>query len=223
MFAKQVNDRPMKDIAIYGAGGFGREVACLLKRINSVSPQWNLLGFFDDGITAGTTNEYGSVLGGLEVANEWDRPISVVFAIGSPKVVYRLYESITNPNIDFPNLIAPDVLIVDQDNFSMGKGNIISYGCLFSCNTHIGNFNMFNGFITVGHDAVVGDFNAFMPSVRISGGVSVGNRNFFGVNSVVLQYIPIGNDTVIGGSSLIIRKTKDGNTYVGIPAQIVKY
>lgn len=53
----------MKDIAIYGAGGFGREVACLLRRINEQAPQWNLIGFFDDDITLiGTQNEYGEVL-----------------------------------------------------------------------------------------------------------------------------------------------------------------
>lgn len=213
----------MKDIAIYGAGGFGREVACLIKRINSISPKWNLLGFFDDRIPVGTANEYGSVLGGFETANGWNSPLDVVFAIGSPAVVDKLSKAITNVNIDFPNVIAPDATIVDRANFSMGRGNIISYGCLFSCNTHIGNFNIFNGFIIVGHDTVFGDCNAVMPSVHISGGVSVGNRNFFGVNSVVLQYVRIGNDTVIGGSSLIIRKTKDGNTYVGNPAQIVKY
>lgn len=212
----------MKDIAIYGAGSFGREVACLLKRINSVSPQWNLLGFFDNKVPAASSNEYGPYLGDLETANKWGSPISLVFAIASPKDVDKYYKSITNPNIDFPNLIAPDVLIVDQENFSIGKGNIISYGCLFSCNTHIGDFNIFNGFITVGHDAFIGDCNAFMPSVRISGGVAIGNRNYFGVNSVVLQQIRIGNDTIIGGSSLIIRKTKDGNTYIGVPAQMVK-
>ena len=38
----------MNNIAIYGAGGFGREVACLIKRINEKSPTWNLIGFFDD-------------------------------------------------------------------------------------------------------------------------------------------------------------------------------
>ena len=211
----------MKDIAIYGAGSFGREVACLLKRINSVSPQWNLLGFFDNIVPAASSNEYGPYLGDLETANKWDSPISLVFAIASPKDVDRYYKSITNPNIDFPNLIAPDVLIVDQDNFSMGKGNIISYGCLFSCNTHIGDFNIFNGFVSVGHDTVIGDCNAIMPSVRVSGGVSIGNRNFFGVNSVVLQQIRIGNDTVIGGSSLVIQKTKDGNTYIGVPAEML--
>lgn len=38
----------MKDIAIYGAGGFGREVASLIKRINRIENQWNFVGFFDD-------------------------------------------------------------------------------------------------------------------------------------------------------------------------------
>ena len=38
----------MKDIAIFGAGGFGREVACLIKRINEKEPTWRFIGFFDD-------------------------------------------------------------------------------------------------------------------------------------------------------------------------------
>ena len=42
----------MKDIAIYGAGGMGRETACLIERINKASPKtiWNLIGFYDDGL-----------------------------------------------------------------------------------------------------------------------------------------------------------------------------
>lgn len=35
----------MNDIAIYGAGGFGKEIACLIYWINEVKPQWNLIGF----------------------------------------------------------------------------------------------------------------------------------------------------------------------------------
>ncbi|MBQ1739289.1 MAG: transferase, partial [Clostridiales bacterium] len=35
-------------IAIYGAGGFGKEVACLIKRINDNGGDWELIGFFDD-------------------------------------------------------------------------------------------------------------------------------------------------------------------------------
>ena len=42
----------MKDIAIYGFGGFGREVACVIQAINEIEPTWNLVGFFDDGHVA---------------------------------------------------------------------------------------------------------------------------------------------------------------------------
>lgn len=211
----------MKDIAIYGAGGFGREVACLIRIINESqdSPQWNLIGFFDDGQTIGSSNEYGTILGGIKELNAWQKPLDVVFAIGNPKVIAKLSNSVDNTNIDFPNVIAPDVIIVDPNNFSMGRGNLITYGCLFSCNSHIGDFNTFNSFISIGHDTVIGNYNSFMPAVRISGSVKIGDRNFFGVNSVVLQLLKIGNDTTIGGSSIIIRKTQDGCTYIGNPAK----
>ena len=65
----------MKDIAIYGAGGFGREVACLIKRINEKEPTWNFIGFFDDNAELkGTRNEYGEVLGGMKELNELKSP-----------------------------------------------------------------------------------------------------------------------------------------------------
>ncbi len=65
----------MKDIAIYGAGGFGREVACLIRIINKKTPQWNLIGFFDDDTKLkDTKNEYGKVIGGIEELNNYNQP-----------------------------------------------------------------------------------------------------------------------------------------------------
>lgn len=214
----------MKEIAIYGAGGFGREIYCLLKRINEeVDPTWNIIGFFDDGVPAGESNEYGKVLGNIDTLNDWKSPLSVVFAIGSPMIVNLLFEKIKNPNIDFPNIIAPDLLFLDKANVRMGIGNVFCSRCLVSCNVEIGNFNIFNCHISVGHDAVIGNFNSIMPAVKISGGVQIGNRNFLGVNSLILQYKSIGNDTTIGASSVVLRNTKDGYTYVGNPARIIEY
>ncbi|MBD5190632.1 MAG: acetyltransferase [Bacteroidales bacterium] len=214
----------MKDIAIYGAGGFGREIACLLKRINAeLKEDWNLIGFFDDGIPVGSKNEYGEVLGNIKTINMWKKTLSVVFAIGSPKVVSLLHSKISNKNINFPNIIAPDTLFLDKERVKMGIGNVFCSRCLVSCNIEIGNFNTFNGYITVGHDVVIGNYNSIMPAVKISGGVHIGECNFIGVNSVILQYKSIGNDTTIGAGSVVLRNTKDGNTYVGNPATKVKY
>lgn len=210
----------MKDIAIYGAGGFGREVACLIKRINSeANGDWNIIGFFDDGEPVGYKTEYGEVLGNLEILNEWDMPLALVFAIGSPKIVAMLHSKITNPNISFPNIIAPDTLFLDSANVRLGIGNVICSRCLVSCNVDIGNFNTFNACITVGHDSVIGNFNSIMPAVKISGGVKIGHRNFLGVNSVILQYKSLGNDTTLGAGAVLLRNAKDGYTYVGNPAK----
>ena len=52
----------MRDIAIYGAGGFGREIACLIKEINGVEPTWNLIGFFDDGKEFGIFREFECII-----------------------------------------------------------------------------------------------------------------------------------------------------------------
>lgn len=96
----------MKPIAIYGAGGFGRETACLLREINEVSPTWDFVGFFDDAVPAGTRLRAGETLGGMDALNARAGELSVVFAIASPRVVESLFGKITNPNVAFPNVVA---------------------------------------------------------------------------------------------------------------------
>jgi sugar O-acyltransferase (sialic acid O-acetyltransferase NeuD family) len=209
----------MKDIAIFGAGGFGREIACLIKQINKEKPTWNLVGFYDDNPQLlGTKNEYGEILGGIDALNQYDQELAVAIAIGNPSVVKKVVESITNKNVSFPNLVAPDVIVMDEENFSMGRGNIICSKCWISCNVHFGDFNILNVGTTIGHDVQMGNYNSLMPAVNISGEVTIGEENFFGVASAVLQRKKIGNNTIIGGNSLIIKNTKDGRTYMGNPA-----
>lgn len=213
----------MRNIAIYGAGGFGREIACLIRMINEKEPQWNLIGFFDDVKEKGSRNEYGEILGGIEVLNNYPSALCVVFAIGSPHGVAGLVSRVVNPSIEYPNIIAPNVRFADDKNLKLGRGNIFSWDCHVSCNVKIGDFNAFNGYVTIGHDATIGNFNAFMPGVRISGETQIGHENFLGVSAVLLQKKKIGNNTVVGAGSVIIRTTKDNSTYIGNPATIVKY
>ncbi len=215
---------PMKDIAIYGAGGFGREVACLIKQINDSleNPRWNFIGFFDDNETLkGCRNEYGEVLGGQNELNVWKKPLDIAIAIGNAKVVKFIAGNIQNPLVDFPNIIAPNTTWLDKGNVRVGKGNVICSDCLISCNVEIGNFNVFNGLILIGHDTTIGNYNVIMPSCNISGGVVFGECNFMGVKSAVLQYIKIGNNVRISAGSVLMKNAKDDCLYVGNPAQKV--
>ena len=57
----------MKDIVIIGAGGFGREVAWLIERINNESPTWKIKGFIDDNEQLwGKQEDNYKVLGGTD-------------------------------------------------------------------------------------------------------------------------------------------------------------
>lgn len=212
----------MKDIAIYGFGGFGREIASIIYSINRIEQQWNIIGFFDDGVPVGTANKYGRVLGGIQVLNAWHTDLNVVFAIASPAILQKLTSAIHNPNVSFPNIIAPTVLYFDADNVKMGQGNVLCHSCRVSCDVSLGNFNLLNGAVSLGHDVVLGSYNMLQPETRISGEATVGDANFFGVRSLVLQRLKIGNNTRIGTGSVIMRNTKDGMTYFGNPAKILK-
>jgi sugar O-acyltransferase (sialic acid O-acetyltransferase NeuD family) len=211
----------MKDIAIYGAGGLGREVACIIKKINDIKPTWNNIGFFDDGIKMGERNEYGSILGGLAELNSWQNELSICMAIANPQTVKRLVSGIINEKIHYPNIISPDLTFMDENNYSMGIGNFINFRCSISCNVHIGNFNTVGAFSSFGHDSNMGDFNTIMPSVQICGNVKINECNFFGISSIVLQQLFIGSNNTIGCNSVLMKNIQDSETYFGNPARAI--
>lgn len=215
----------MKKIAIYGAGGFGREIACLIRTINNEHKEWDFVGFFDDNHSLSGTmiSHFGPCLGGIDALNSFpDHDLHLVVAIGNVNSVRSIHEHIDRQDIHFPNIIHPSLTLPDPGSFRIGEGNIIQANCTFSCDVTVGDFNVFNGSIVLGHDVSVGSYNQFMPSVRVSGEVSIGDDNFFGVGSIILQGQRIGRRVRLGAGSVMISKPKDGCLYVGNPARLIE-
>lgn len=209
----------MRDLAIFGAGGFGREVACLINAINKVEKKWNLIGFFDDDTSKkDTDNQYGKVIGGMAELNAYPTDLAIVMTIGVPAVVKKVVSLITNERVYFPNIISPDIIYLDEPSFKIGQGNLIMFQSLISYDISIGDFNLFNCGVSLGHETTMGSYNSMMSYTKISGEVSIGDANYFGVSSVVLQRRKIGDDTTIGTNSVIMRDTRNGSTYLGNPA-----
>lgn len=207
-------------IAIYGAGGFGKEVACLIERINRNGGDWQLVGFFDDSKKPDShISRYGKVLGDMETLLSVDEPLALAIAINENKFVRRrIRERIDNPNISFPNLIDPSLFLVDPKTFTIGEGNIIQNHCMISCDVTLGDFNILNDHVVVGHDNSIGSFNGLMPGAHLSGSVTIGDNNLLGVASVVLQGMSIGNGVTVGANCVLMTRPKDNSTYLGVPA-----
>lgn len=214
----------MKNIAIFGAGGFGTEVAAMLRIINDISPEWNLVGFYDDTRQKGeAVSHFGTILGGMEELNSVTVPLCVAICVGSPAGRKIIVERIDNPLLEFPNLFSPDFVVEDPETFSAGKGNIVKSHCRVTCNVTLGDFNVLNGTVTVGHDSRVGNCNVFMPGVRVSGNTEIGDNNLFGAGSFTKQGLRIGNGITLSPLSPLLTRPKDGCTYIGNPAKILKF
>lgn len=212
----------MKDIAIFGVGGFGREVLALIKNINKVEPTWNIVGFFDDGYEKGEMFNDCPNLGKVEDLNEWKTPISLAVSIGNPVIKKRVLDNIKNPLVDFPTLIHPTVWIGDKEFVEIGKGCIICAGNMITTNIKMGDFVILNLECTVGHDTIIKDYAAFMPSVNISGEVTIGEGVYVGTGAKIINQLEIGEYSIVGAGAVVSKSLPANCTAVGIPAKVIK-
>lgn len=213
----------MKDIAIFGVGGFGREVLTLIQDINRVEPQWNIVGFFDDGYEKGIVVNGYPVLGTVDDLNAWETEMAVTICIGNTVVKKKILEKIDNPNVFYPTLVHPSVWIGDERFVEIGNGCIFCAGVMITTNIVIKDFVILNLQCTVGHDTVINDYAAFMPSVNISGEVNIGEGVYVGTGAKIINQLEIGDYTIVGAGAVVSRSLPSHCTAVGVPAKPIKF
>jgi sugar O-acyltransferase (sialic acid O-acetyltransferase NeuD family) len=211
-----------KKIAIFGAGGFGREVAMLIEQINSSENTWEIIGFYDDGVQIATELYGYKVLGGIEELNKEDKELCVIFAIGDPKIKKKVINRIDNSKITFPVLIHPNALLGSKD-VNFGEGCIVTAGNIITVNVNVGKHVILNLACTIGHDTIIGDYCSFMPAVNISGEVEIKEGVYVGTGAKIINQLEIGANTVVGAGAVVSKTLPANCTAVGIPAKPIKF
>ena len=212
----------MDNLIIYGAGGFGREAAWLVDRINKVKPTWNLLGYIDD-----TEEKQGTYINGYPVLGKADRIADFpeayfVCSLGCSKDRENIINRIksVNPSQKFAVLIDPSVEM--SDYVEIGEGSIICAHTILTVNISIGCHVIINLDCTVGHDAVIGDFVTLSPSVNVSGRTIIGRSTEIGTGANLIDTIHVVDNTIIGAGTVVVKSIETGGTYVGSPAKKIK-
>jgi sugar O-acyltransferase (sialic acid O-acetyltransferase NeuD family) len=205
-----------KKIAIYGCGGLGREVLALLHAL----PEWEVIGFYDDGKTKGTKVKDRLVLGGLTDLHRVVEPLHLVLAIGNPLTKMRLAVGLNEiNNINFPTLIHPNAIVEDFQSVKIGRGSIVTAGVILTTDIEIGEHVLLNLNCTVGHDVHIGDCTSIMPGVNIAGEVKIGKGVFIGSGANILNGLQVGDQSLVGAGSVVTKSVANGKTVVGIPAR----
>ncbi len=207
----------MKDIAIYGAGGFGRETALMIRQINDANPTWNIKGFFDDGMVKGSRVDGLTVLGGLTDAGAFTA--SMVVAVADPKTRKKIVSKLPDRKMEFPSLIHPNAQMGSAEFNTIGQGCIITAGVVLTTHVTLNKFCIVNLTSTIGHDVTIGAYSTIMPGCSISGNVTIGEGCLLGTGSRTLQNITIGNHSIIGAGAVVTKDIGAGKTVVGVPAR----
>jgi sugar O-acyltransferase (sialic acid O-acetyltransferase NeuD family) len=205
----------MKDIYIFGAGGFAKEIYYTIKNAG----EYIVKGFINKDIVQDVIVDNITIPVFSEDQIEQfclEYQINAAIAIANNNIVEKVFHKFEGKCF-FPNIIDPS--IASYGEIIMGEGNIITRNNFFSDNVIIGSFNRINMCCLIGHDVTIGDFNIVNPSCKISGNVHIGNFNMLGVNSSILQGISLGNNNTIGGGSFLASNIDNNNNLLGVPAR----
>ncbi|MGW8121947.1 acetyltransferase [Roseivirga echinicomitans] len=213
----------LKKIAIFGKGGFGREVHMLIEQINQFELTWEFIGFFDDSKPEGGAINGQPYLGGLSELNDFKEELCLVIAVGNPATKSAILDRILNKKITYPILIHPTVLVGNRQFVAIGEGTIICAGSIITVNIEIGKHVILNLACTVGHDTIIEDFCAFMPHVSISGEVLVRKDVYVGTGASIINQVEIGENTTVGAGSVVTKSLPKDCVAVGIPAKPIKF
>jgi sugar O-acyltransferase (sialic acid O-acetyltransferase NeuD family) len=212
----------MKNIAIYGAGGFGREINMLINQINQHEKKFNIIGYFDDSKQKGETIGKHTVLGGMKELNCFPEEINIVVSIADPKLKSKVLAAIESKKVNFPTLIHPSC-IIGEDRVSIGVGSIICAGSILTVDISIGDHVILNLGCTVGHDTKIGSYSSFMPSTNISGEVQIGECVYCGTGVKIINQVEVGSNSIIGAGAVVSKSLPSNCTAVGIPAKPIKF
>ena len=212
----------LKRIAVFGAGGFAREVRWLIEEINRHQPTYAFAGFVVSDLSKlGEHDSRSEILGDVSwLGSNRDRLDALAMGIGTPTSKLRVARDLESefPSDWWPTLVHPSA-IFDRKTAELDPGVVICAGVIGTVNLRLKRFAMVNLACTLGHEATLDAGCVLNPTVNISGGVELGEGVLVGTGAQVLQYVKVGAGATIGAGAVVTRDVAPGATVVGVPAR----
>tara|TARA_Y100001934_G_C12256853_1_gene727987 strand:- start:94 stop:747 length:654 start_codon:yes stop_codon:yes gene_type:complete len=205
--------KKIKNIVIYGAGDFGKEVLWTINDCNKVSKEFNILGFIDDELKKKEVNSV-PILGNIDwIKDNQNDELGCILALSDTQIRKNILEKLLKLNVDFPNIIHPSVQ--KAENCKLGKGVIIQHNSIISVEAKIGDFVHMNYNCMVGHDCIIDNFVTLSPGVYINGESIIEENTFFGTGAITKDEIKIGSSSIIGAGAVVTKNIPKNSIFLG--------
>lgn len=211
----------MKNLIIVGAGGMGRELLQWCKEINSISNEWQIIGFLDDNLISLDNIDCDKKI--IGTIKDWQPSPNEVYALGiaNPQIKEKVIRNLENKGAKFISVIHPNSNIGSFNK--LGNGIVVYPGARITVNTTIGNYVTILDLTTIGHDACIGEFSTVCGGCGINGHVCIEDHVFVGSHVTTVPGIKIGSNAYVGAGSVIIRNVRTGYKVFGNPAKKVEF
>jgi sugar O-acyltransferase (sialic acid O-acetyltransferase NeuD family) len=211
-------------IAVFGVGGFGREVAPLAREYASMMEGDASVIFVDDDPKSADCNGY-PVIGFDELISPAHKNRHIVVAVGDGRTRERIEKRCMEVGLTIGSVFASSARILDH--------NIIAPGAVFcdytmvTSNARIGKSFQANIFSYVAHDCVIGDYVTFAPRVCCNGNVHIQDYAYVGTGAVFNQGqnnepLIVGEGAIIGMGAVVTKSVEPYTVVVGSPAKAIR-
>lgn len=203
-------------LVVVGAGGLGREVVA---SVRAGAGDWDLVGFLDDAVPAGSEVEGLPVLGPLSEIVRWP-DASVAVCVASParnRTRWNVVRRLGLPPERYASVVHPAALL--PSGSTVGHGSVVLAGVVATTPVHIGRHVIMMPATVLTHDDEVQDFATIAAGVRLAGGVVVSEGAYVGAGALVREHVAIGPWSLVGMGSVVLHDVPANEVWVGSPAR----
>lgn len=201
---------------IFGAGGFGREVAWLAEQALSESTQLTFLVDDPAYLQESVNGIPVRLLDDVDATGA-----HFVVAIGDPTARRDIVRRCLAKGLVAFTICHPRA---ERSRFTaFGDGTIFCVGSVATTNIQVGDHVHINLNCTIGHDVRIGNFATLSPGVDVAGNVHIGEGAFIGIGATIIngsssKPLVIGAGAVVAAGACVIRDVEPNSLVAGVPA-----
>ncbi len=207
------------NVVLVGAGGFAREMRCLLPDFLRDTP-YHFQGFLGQDQGTPSSEDIRDLIVGdpdTYVPEQHDR---LVLAIGNMPARRRTVEALLARQAKFLTLIHPQAFVAPSAR--LGQGVIVYPFAAVSHRAQLGDFTKLNYYASVGHDTQLGKYCLLAPYATVNGFGTLADDCYVSTHATVAPQVQVGSRSVVSANSAVMKSVPADSLVFGVPGRCTR-
>ncbi|MCX6641474.1 MAG: NeuD/PglB/VioB family sugar acetyltransferase [bacterium] len=216
---------PIKKVVIIGGIGNGSVIAAALDDAAKRDyGEWEVAGYLNDRLPAGSDLEGHPALGSLQKVEDYLQQgyyfIYTIFRIDGQDQRLALLESLKIPDEKLATFVHPKAYVAP--NVKLGPGCVVMPNASISSGATLGKGCLVMVNATIGHNDQIGNCCHIAAQACISSFVTLGKGVHVGLNATIRENLTLGDYSAVAMGAVLLNNVGDGEIWAGVPAKLLR-